>query len=57
MPAKTIKRQAENAVIVLTTRVQNANKTGAELRLIIKTIRAMLLERQQAHADSKVTGR
>jgi hypothetical protein len=47
------KKKAQDAVLVFNTRADAGAKTDAQIRLQIKTLRALLLERQQRRAASR----
>jgi hypothetical protein len=47
------KQKAKDAVLVFDTRMDADGKTDAQIRLQIKTLRAVLLDRQQQRATVK----
>jgi hypothetical protein len=52
---RSIKKQAKDAVVVFSARAWADNRTDAEIRLGIKTLRAVVLERQNKRAVARLT--
>jgi hypothetical protein len=53
---KAVEKQVDESILVFKLKIDFQSKSDAEIRLAVKTLKAMLLTRQQERASRKYLG-